>query len=175
MDRVKCGRHVSYNASFEVKADFQTRSHTHTWSGKNSKRKGPRRIMPKLSGSSLLFTRLTLRRQRHRKKETWNQQNPADKTEPENNHINKKNREEAVGKIYQRRRKSQALCMTTEPNLQSPHHSVWVWDACFGQCAPVFHKYRGTTKYTSFQTFLRVGSVLLLFHWEAKNLNRLSF
>lgn len=41
---------------------------TPTWSGKNSMRKGPRRMMPKLSGSSLLFTRLTLWRQRERRK-----------------------------------------------------------------------------------------------------------
>ena len=39
-------------------------THIVTCSGKNSSRNGPNRMIPKLSGSSLLFIRLTLRGKR---------------------------------------------------------------------------------------------------------------
>lgn len=45
--------------------------------------------------------------------------------------------------------------------------SVDSWCMFWCVCA-CFHEYRGATKYTSFQTFLRVRSVLLLFHHDKK-------
>lgn len=58
--------------------------------------------------------------------------------------------------------------MKADPNLQSPHHSAWIHDACFGKARAYFREYCGTTKYTSVQTFLCVRSVLLLFHCDRK-------
>lgn len=73
MDCITDGRHLSCRGCIvEAVVDLHLHAHTHThtptWSGKNSNRNGPRRIMPKFSGSSLLLTRVTLRRRRDKKK-----------------------------------------------------------------------------------------------------------
>lgn len=53
--------------------------------------------------------------------------------------------------------------MTAEPNLPITISQGLFWSVCARS-----HKYCGATKYTYFQTFLRVGSVFLLFRCNKK-------
>lgn len=93
MDCITDGRHLSCRGCIvEAVVDLHLHARTHTWSGKNSNRNGPRRIMPKFSGSSLLLTRVTLRRRRDlkkrgskhtvsRRKQTYRQKQTKNKTQ----------------------------------------------------------------------------------------------
>lgn len=116
------------------------RAHTHTWSGKNSNRNGPRRIMPKLSGSSLVFTRLTLERNRLKDVKDFYIKN----RQKEHAHFNPRGFTWSYCTLKNKSTVVIFLCV----------------DVCVCVCA-CFEKYHGTTKYTSVQTFLRVRSVLL--------------
>lgn len=82
--------------------------------------------MPKLSGSSLLFTRLTLRRQREvsseKKKKSRN---------PERENMQVKKEEGWKGAIRSVQNNS-LRCFV------SRHHLMWTYDACFRACMHVF-------------------------------------
>lgn len=164
MDCMAGGRYSSYCVCciFEVEVHLCTDTHIpdqeKTPSGTGPEELCPNSLDPAYSSPDWHWggTQIENRKEVNKK---WAEENRWRNPERENMHVNKRGGLEGAIRSAQN---NSLQCF--ESNLRSPHPSMWTCDACFA----CFHEYRGTTKYTSFQTFLRVRSVLFIFHRNKK-------